>query len=49
MQAVVLGIDLGKNGCSVVGQDNQGRVVLRRHVRRDSLVSLAAGLAPCPG
>ena len=46
MQVAVLGIDLGKNGCSVVGQDLQGRVVLRRRVRRDSLVGLAAGLAP---
>lgn len=47
MQVAVLGIDLGKNSCSVVGQDSQGRVVLRRRVRRDSLLGLAADLTPC--
>jgi hypothetical protein len=30
MQIAVLGIDLGKNSCSVVGLDGAGRVVLRR-------------------
>ena len=29
MQIAVLGIDLGKNSCSVVGLDASGRVVLR--------------------
>ena len=29
----VLGIDLGKNSCSVVGLDAAGEVVLRRRVR----------------
>jgi len=29
MQIAVLGIDLGKNSCSVVGLDVAGRVVLR--------------------
>ena len=31
----MLGIDLGKNVCSVVGLDSSGAVVLRRRVRRD--------------
>ena len=30
MEVAVLGIDLGKNSCSVVGLDRSGRVVLRR-------------------
>jgi len=33
----VLGIDLGKNSCSVAGLDDVGRVVVRRRVVRDGL------------
>jgi transposase len=44
MQIAVLGIDLGKNSCSVVGLDGTGRVVLRRRLRRDGVVKLAANL-----
>jgi transposase len=44
MQIAVLGIDLGKNSCSVVGLDGTGRVVLRRRMRRDGVTKLAAGL-----
>ncbi len=47
MSIAVLGIDLGKNSCSVAGLDETGRVVLRRRVSRDGVVRLAAGLAPC--
>ena len=43
----VLGIDLGKNSCSVAGLDAGGAVVLRRRLRREDVVSLAAGLPPC--
>ena len=43
----IIGIDLGKNSCSVVGLDAIGRVVLRRRVRRDGLVGLAAKLPGC--
>lgn len=38
MHVAVLGIDLGKNSCSVVGLDPTGRVVLRRRVHRDAVV-----------
>src|SRR3979490_3112340 len=38
----VLGIDLGKNSCSVVGLDPTGRVVLRRRMRRGSIAGRAA-------
>src|SRR5215210_6833606 len=47
MQIAVLGIDLGKNSCSVVGLDAGGRVVLRRRLTRDGVVKLAAGLPGC--
>src|SRR5919206_4121008 len=47
MQIAVLGIDLGKNSCSVVGLDASGRVVLRRRMHRDGVVTLAAGLPGC--
>ena len=47
MQIAVLGIDLGKNSCRVVGLDASGRVVLRRRLHRDGVVELAAGLPSC--
>src|SRR5712671_479742 len=47
MDVDVLGIDLGKNSCSVVGLDPTGRVVLRRRMRRGSIVALAAKLSGC--
>lgn len=47
MQIAVLGIDLGKNRCSVAGLDATGRVVLRRRMHRDGVVKLAAQLPAC--
>lgn len=47
MSIAVLGIDLGKNSCSVVGLDERGGVVRRRRMRRESIVELAAALPPC--
>jgi transposase len=43
----VLGVDLGKNSCSVAGLDETGRVVLRRRLNRDGLVRLAATMPAC--
>jgi transposase len=43
----VLGVDLGKNVCSVVGVDGTGKVVMRRKVRRETLIGLADTLPPC--
>jgi transposase len=43
----VLGIDLGKNSCSLVGFDAAGAVVLRRRARRETIVALTAKLPPC--
>ena len=47
MDIAVLGVDLGKNICSVVGLDASGAVVMRRKVRRETLIALAEKLAPC--
>ena len=47
MKVSVLGIDLGKNVCSVVGLDASGAVVLRRRAKRETLIALAAKLPPC--
>ena len=43
----VLGIDLGKNSCSVAGLDTSGAVVLRRRIRREGVVAFAAALPAC--
>src|ERR671913_1773740 len=40
----IIGVDLGKNSCSLVGLDAAGAVVLRRRVRRDGLVALLTKL-----
>jgi hypothetical protein len=45
MGIAVLGIDLGKNVCSVVGLDEAGAVVLRRRTRRGFHFSQAQRLA----
>ena len=47
MQIAVLGVDLGKNSCSIVGLDASGAVVLRRRMRREGIIKLAAKLKPC--
>jgi transposase len=47
MDIAVLGVDLGKTVCSVVGLDTSGAVVMRRKVRRETLIALAEKLPPC--
>ena len=47
MAIAILGIDLGKTVCSVVGLDEAGAVVLRRRMRRQTLIELGAGLPRC--
>ncbi|MCC2654609.1 MAG: transposase [Microvirga sp.] len=44
---VMLGIDLGKNSCSVAGVDEAGRVVLRRRLSRDGIEPLLKKLPRC--
>ena len=43
----VLGVDLGKNVCSIVGLNSSGAVVMRRKVRRETLIGLAEKLPAC--
>lgn len=43
----VLGIDIGKNVCSLVGLDASGAVVLRRRAKRETLIGIAAKLPAC--
>jgi predicted NBD/HSP70 family sugar kinase len=38
MSIVILGVDLGKNACRVVGVDAAGAVIVRRSMRRQSLM-----------
>ncbi len=40
----VLGVELGKSSCGVVGLDNASKVVRRRRVARDGLAALLAKL-----
>lgn len=47
MDIAVLGIDLGKNSCSVVGLDGSGKVILRRRMQRKTIIVLASKLSPC--
>lgn len=47
MSIVILGIDLGKNSCSVVGLDESGKVVIRRRMRREGVIAFATKLSPC--
>ena len=43
----MLGIDLGKNLCSLAGLDASGRVVLRRRLRRSSVEGFVGSLGQC--
>jgi transposase len=47
MDIFIIGIDLGKNSCSLAGLDTSGRVVLRRRMRRSSVASFVKGLGRC--
>jgi transposase len=42
MSIVILGVDLGKNSCSVVGVNAAGAVVVRRPMRRQTLIDYVA-------
>jgi transposase len=47
MRIAVLGVDLGKNVCSLVGLDDAGVVVVRRRARRDTLINFVSKLPAC--
>ena len=46
-KVTTLWLDLAKSVFSLHGVDGAGQVVLRRTVRRDQLVKVVAGIAPC--
>ncbi len=43
----VLGIDLGKNSCSLAGLDAAGAVVMRRRMTREGDDEVRRGIAGC--
>lgn len=47
MQIAVLGIDLGKNSCSLVGLDASGAVVKRRRMRPESIPAFTRAMPAC--
>jgi len=47
MTVAILGLDLGKDICSIVGLDGNGAVVLRRRLRRKTLIRFTADLPAC--
>ena len=47
MTIATLGLDLGKNWMHIVGLDADGRIVLRRCVRRDRLLAETVDMPPC--
>lgn len=47
MQISILGVDIGKNSFSVVGVDGQGAVILRRTMRRQTLIDFVEKLPRC--
>jgi transposase len=47
MQIAVLGIDLGKNSCSVVGLDSTGAVIKRRRMWSESIPTFTEKLPTC--
>ncbi|RYC28896.1 IS110 family transposase [Lichenibacterium minor] len=42
MQLSIIGIDLGKTSCSLVGVDTAGKVLVRRRMRRDTIVAFCS-------
>jgi len=47
MDISMLGIDLGKNSCSIVGLDLAGKVSIRRRMRRDTVIAFCSKLPAC--
>ena len=47
MTIATIGIDLGKNSCSLAGLGGAGAVALRRRLTRERAVAFLVGLPPC--
>jgi transposase len=43
----MVGIDLGKDLCSMAGRDERGAVVLRRRIKRESVLAFIAQMEVC--
>lgn len=48
MTIVTLGLDLGKNWVHMAALDAEGRIVLRRRVRRERLLMQTVNMPSCP-
>ena len=46
-ELVTVGIDLAKNVFQIHGVDSNGRVLVRRQVRRNQLIAFFTKRAPC--
>jgi len=47
MEIAVLGIDLGKNSCSLAGLDEAGAVVKRRRLRPENIPAFTRSMPAC--
>ncbi|CUX58222.1 transposase (fragment) [Agrobacterium fabrum str. J-07] len=47
MTISILGCDIGKNSCSVVGVDDKGAVIVRRTMRRQMLIEFVGKMPAC--
>ncbi|WP_281032637.1 IS110 family transposase [Phyllobacterium salinisoli] len=47
MTISILDIDIGKNSCSVVGVDDKGAVIVRRTMRRQTLIEFVGKMPAC--
>jgi transposase len=47
MNLTTLGIDLAKTSLSLVGMDDHGKVMLRKTLKREALMSFVAQCPPC--
>ena len=47
MQVTTIGLDIAKNVFQLHGIDAEGRVLIRRKVRRDQLLPLLTAIGPC--
>ena len=47
MKPTTIGLDLGKNALRIYGIDAEGRVVVRKQLRRRDVLPWFANLSPC--
>jgi len=47
MKITTIGIDLAKNVFQIHGVDKEGKVVIRKQIKRDQMGTFFANLSPC--